>query len=473
MLRILPVLFFAVIAIRSEAAQKNVLLLIGDDHGLQVGCYGDRVAKTPNLDRLAAEGIRFSNAYCTTASCSPSRSVLLTGMHTHSNGQYGLAHAEHKQATLENVRSLPRILKESGYKTGVIGKLHVNPESVYPFDLNTSQGTMGNRNVQRMAELAKGFMADSEKPFFLLVGFADPHRAAQGFANDRDYPSVESVKVEPVRVAVPAHLPDSPEVRADLAEYYQSVARLDQGVGLALKALEEAGKAKDTLVVYLSDNGMPFPGAKTTLYDSGIHLPLIVRSPAQSKRGIVNQAMVSWVDIAPTILEWSGAAPAPGMQGRSFLAVMEQENPDGWDMVFASHQFHEITMYYPMRAIRTRKHKMIWNLAHPLPFPFASDIWASPSWQHTRSRTDGRMGGRKREDFLRRPEIELYDLEKDPNELRNLAFDRTNLELARGLHQRLVQMMRETKDPWLPPIERERKRMTENGNRKTKAELRW
>src|SRR5687767_9495949 len=135
-------------SVSAIAAPKNVLLLIGDDHGLHVGCYGDQVAKTPNLDRLAAEGIRFSNAFCTTASCSPSRSVLLTGMHTHANGQYGLAHAEHKQATLENVRSLPRILKEAGFRTGVIGKLHVNPDSVYPFDLNTAQGTMGNRNVQ-------------------------------------------------------------------------------------------------------------------------------------------------------------------------------------------------------------------------------------------------------------------------------------------------------------------------------------
>ena len=439
-------------------AARNVLLLIGDDHGLEVGCYGNPRIKTPNLDRLAAEGTRFANAFCTSPSCSPSRSVILTGMHTHANGQYGLAHAAHKQSTLPNVPSLPKLLKDKGFRTGVIGKLHVTPESVYPFDLNTSQGTMGNRSVARMAELARGFMSESEKPFFLLLGFSDPHRAGQGFANDRQYPGVEAVQYRPGDVIVPPFLPDWPEVRADLADYYQSVSRLDQGVGLALKALEESGKAKDTLVLYLSDNGMPFPGAKTNLYDAGIRLPLIVRSPAQTKRGVVCQAMVSWVDIAPTILEWTEAQPPPSMQGRSFLPFLEQENPPGWDSVFASHQFHEITMYYPMRAIRTRKHKLIWNLAHGLPFPFASDIWGSPAWQHTRSRADGRMGGRTREAFLRRPEIELYDLSNDPGELKNLAFDRGNIEVARGLHQKLLQMMRETKDPWLEPVERELKR---------------
>ena len=149
-----------------------------------------------------------------------------------------------------------------------------------------------------MASEARKFIAKSaQQPFLLIVGYSDPHRAEQNFGNSRAWPAIVRETYDPAKVIVPAHLPDLPDVRRDLADYYESVSRLDSGVGLLLKALGEAGRSDDTLVIYLSDNGRPFPGAKTTLYDEGIHLPLIVSSPLQSKRGIRNQAMVSWVDI--------------------------------------------------------------------------------------------------------------------------------------------------------------------------------
>ena len=140
---------------------------------------------------------------------------------------------------------------------------------------------------------------------------------------------------------------------------------------------------------------MPFPGAKTTLYDEGIHLPLIVSSPAQSKRGVRNNAMVSWVDITPTILDWAGAASAVStLAGRSILPILEQSDPQGWDRVFASHGFHEIQQYYPMRALRTREYKYIVNLAAPLEFPIAGDIAASPTWQAMAARPSVGLGAR-------------------------------------------------------------------------------
>jgi N-sulfoglucosamine sulfohydrolase len=425
---------------------RNVLLLIGDDHGLDAGCYGNRVIKTPNLDRLAGEGVRFSHGFSTVASCSPSRSVILTGLFVHTNGQYGLAHAEHKQSTYANVRSLPRLLRENGYRTGVIGKLHVIPPEVYPFE----QQLPGGRNVYEMAEKAREFFAaKDDRPFFLLIGYVDPHRAGRGFANDQNYRNVQKVSYNPDDVIVPPDLPDLPEVRQDIADYYESVSRLDQGIGFVLKALEETGKANETLVIYLSDNGMPFPGAKTNLYDAGIRLPLIVRSPAQTKRGIVNHAMVSWVDIAPTILDWAGIKPPANLPGRSLLSILEQENPQGWDTIFASHVFHEITMYYPMRAVRTRRHKLIWNLAHELPYPFASDLWGSPTWQTILRRNVKMMGQRPTDAFLHRPEYELYDLEKDPHELKNVANDPAYAPILSDLKARLRKMMEETKDPWV------------------------
>src|SRR6185437_8532435 len=220
-----------------------------------------------------------------------------------------------------------------------------------------------------------------DNPFLLVVGFADPHRSAKNFGNEKPYPGVKEVRYEPGDVNVPYFLSDKPNVRRELAEYYQSISRLDQGVGFMLDALKKTKHAEDTLVIFLSDNGPPFPGAKTTLYDSGVHLPLIISSPVQKRHGLTNSAMVSWIDMAPTILDWAGVKAPPAMTGRSVLPILEEEKPKGWDVVYGSHQCHEVTMYYPVRTIRTRTHKYIRNLAHKLDYPFASDLYNSATWQ--------------------------------------------------------------------------------------------
>jgi N-sulfoglucosamine sulfohydrolase len=443
----------------AAAGRKNVLLLVADDLGLQVGCYGDPVARTPNIDGLAKSGTRFTHAFASVASCSPSRATILTGLPTHACGQYGLAHATHNQHSFRNVKGLPAVLNPAGYRSGVIAKLHVQPKEVYPFDVELP----GNgRNPVQIAEQARKFVADcGDKPFFLLVGFTDPHRAARGFANDGKYPpDVPAVKFDPKTVTVPYHLPDQPEVRAELAEYYQSVARLDDGVGRVLKVLADAKELDDTLVIFLSDNGIPFPGAKTTLYDSGVRLPLVVRRPGQ-KGGVVNSAMVSWTDVAPTVLDWCGVKPpaagkkAVAMAGKSFLPVLEEAEPKGWELVFGSHQFHEVTMYYPVRMVRTRTHKYLLNLAHPLEYPFASDLWGSDMWQGVLKRGDTMMGARPVKAFLHRPKEELYDLTNDPNELKNLLAgpngteDRDTKRILAAMKDYLAKWREETNDPWL------------------------
>ncbi|HJZ90286.1 MAG TPA: sulfatase/phosphatase domain-containing protein, partial [Gemmataceae bacterium] len=189
--------------------------------------------------------------------------------------------------------------------------------------------------------------------------------------------------------------------------------------------------------------------AKTTLYDSGIHLPLVISSPKQKARGVVNHAMASWTDIAPTVLDWAGAKPAPAMADKSLLPILEQEDAKDRDTVFASHQFHEITMYYPMRVVRTRTHKLILNLAHPLPYPFASDIYNSASWQGVLERKDTMLGKRSREAFEHRPREELYDLSKDPDELKNVAADPAYADVLKDLRAKLKDWQTATKDPWL------------------------
>jgi N-sulfoglucosamine sulfohydrolase len=434
----------------ADAARKNVVLLIADDMGLDLACYGNDKIRLPHLDALAKNGVCFTHGFAVVSSCSPSRAALLTGLFPHTSGQYGLAHAEHNFHTRDNVQGLPRLLKDAGYRTGILGKVHVLPPSVYPFDATITEGLGGNRSVAIMARKARQFFEESgDRPFLLVVGFSDPHRSARGFGNENPYPDVPETRYDPKDVVVPYHLPDQPEVREDLADYYQSCSRLDLGVGLVLDALKATKNTDNTLVLLLSDNGIPFPGAKTTLYDSGIHLPLLISSPAQKRRGLTNAAMVSWVDVTPTILDWAGVKKPAGLPGRSVLPILEEEKPQGWDVVYGSHEFHEITMYYPMRMIRTRQHKYLLNLAHQLDYPVAADLYGSKTWQSMLQGNAKMLGERSLEGFVHRPREELYDLEKDPKELHNVAGDPKYAEVLADLRKRLKDWQQATKDPWV------------------------
>jgi len=440
--------------------RPNVVLIVADDHGRgDLGCYGNRVVKTPHLDALAAEGVRFTNAFCTTASCSASRSVILSGLYNHYNGQYGHEHSYHHFRSFDHVRSLPVLLSRAGYRTARIGKYHVAPEEVYKFDV----ALPGNsRSPVQMADNCKDFIADGDaRPFFLYFCTSDPHRGggqAMGvphqpdrFGNrDEGYPGIEEVTYDPERVVVPDFLPDIPECRAELAQYYQSVSRVDQGVGRLIGILKQTGRYDNTIVIYLSDNGIAFPGAKTTLYEPGMNLPCIVRTPWQESKGIVCDALVNYADLAPTILDWAGATPNDyEFHGRSFRSVLEREHVGGWDTTYASHTFHEITMYYPMRVVRERRFKLIWNIAHGLEYPFASDLWESATWQGNRKRGNMTYGKRTIDAYLHRPKFELYDLQSDPHEVVNLADEPEYRDQLDALKAKLKAFQKRTNDPWI------------------------
>ncbi len=437
--------FPGIAAAQEKGAPRNVVLIIADDLGLDLGCYGNTVIRTPNLDGLAKKGVRFSRAFATVASCSPSRASLFTGLYTHQSGQYGLQHAAHAQQTHAWVWSLPRLLRAAGYYTGIIGKVHVGPAPVYPWEAEIAKG---GRNVALMAKHARAFIRQSgQRPFFLVMGYQDPHRAGKGFGNEPFAKDPKEVRYDPGKVKVPAHLPDRPEVREELAEYYQAASRMDRGVGLLLDVLRELGQLDNTLIIFVSDNGIPFPGAKTTLYAAGLHLPLIVACPGLPGR--TNHAMASWIDVAPTILDWTKAkGPSYQLPGRSLLPILAEEKTKGWDQVFASHQFHEITMYYPMRSVRTPAHSYILNLAHKLDYPFASDLWGSKTWQGILKRGDDMLGQRRVKDYVHRPPEELYDLAKDLNELKNLAGDPAYAEVLTDLRRRVREWQQATNDPW-------------------------
>ena len=441
----------------AHAAARNVVVIVADDMGLQLGCYGDRFARTPSADALAADGTRFEYAFCTTSSCSASRSVMLTGLHNHANGQYGLQHATHNFSTRPFVKSLPVLLGQAGYRTCSIGKFHVQPQELYKFERFANDGIAGGRNAVRMSENAEDFIReDDPRPFFIFFCPTDPHRAEKGFANDKEYPGVTPVKFDPRQAPVPRFLPDRPEVRQELAEYYESIARFDQGVGRLVAALKATGRYDDTLIVYLSDNGPPFPGAKTTLYDAGTRIPLIIRSPDQKARGVVSRALVNWTDLAPTILDFAQAKPPPyELHGRSLLPILDSADPPGRDETYLSHSFHEVTMYYPMRSIRTRKFQYILNLAHPLPYPFASDLFGSPTWQGVLARGDSQYGRRSVEAYVHRPRDELYDLEADPDEVVNLAGRPEYAKVLAELQEKVRAWQKATGDPWLIKYEHE------------------
>ncbi len=440
--------------------QRNVLLIISDDHGQpDSGCYGHPVVKTPNLDRLAGNGVRFTKAFATVASCSASRSVIFTGLQNHTNGQFGHQHMPADFDTHDYVRGVAALLGEAGCHTGLVGKYHVGPDEVYGFEeLITAdvgyqdvKALAGNRDVWNMARQAGQFInSDKQRPFFLTVGYSDPHRDWEA-SNSIDFPHVEEVTYSPGEVVVPPFLPDSPECRAELAQYYQSVSRLDKGVGFLMDELEKSGRAEDTLVIYISDNGIAMPGAKTTIYDPGVLMPMILSCPELGLTGGTTcDAMVSFTDLTPTILDWTGAqGPDYELQGRSFLPVAGQSDPEGWDQVFCSHTFHEVQMYYPMRSIRTRKYKYILNLAHKLDYPFASDLFASSTWQAILTRQEPMLGARTVDAYIHRRREELYDLENDPDEVVNLADDPAHREALDDLRARLRSWQEETSDPWL------------------------
>ena len=431
----------------------NVLLLIADDLGRMAGCYGEPTIATPNIDRLAGQGVRFNMAFTSTASCSPSRSVIYTGLHTHETGQYGLHHDHHHFMTFAGVATAPALFNRIGYRTGIIGKVHVGPADVYPWTVREESAT---RDVGWVAARAAAFFTtarEEQLPFFLTCGFIDPHRdmTRSGFGNDRAYAGIEDRIFSPASVTVPTFLSDVPEVRLELAEYYRSVFRLDQGIGLVLAALERAGLAGDTLVCFLSDNGAPFLNSKTTLYDAGVHLPLVMRAPG-GPEGSANPNLVSFTDILPTFLDWAGSSlPADSpCRGRSVLPILGETRllPD-WQRVFGSHTFHEITNYWPTRFLRTPRYKYHRNVAWQLDFPFSGDLYGSLSWEGMRNRDPVQIGERSLEAYVHRPPEELYDLENDPAEVHNLADSADHRPLLLELRVAMEDWQHATDDPWL------------------------
>jgi N-sulfoglucosamine sulfohydrolase len=403
--------------------RPNILYLHSHDTGRYVQPYGHQVP-TPNIQRLADQGMLFREAFCAAPTCSGSRACLLTGQWAHSNGMTGLAH---RGWTLNDYsHHILHTLREAGYWSGLIGEQHL---SVDPDTLGYDRVVdIDTTHVETVAPAAVALLRERPpQPFFLSVGFFETHREYFPATSIRD--SLYSLP--------PANLPDTPETRQDMASYKASARSLDQGVGAVLNALDEHDIADDTLVILTTDHGLAFPGAKATLSDRGIGVLLIMRGPGGFHGGRVSEALVSQIDLYPTICELVGLDCPDYLQGRSILPLMRKETTEVNDAIFAEMTYH--AAYEPQRAIRTKRWKYIRRFGERHT-PVLANVDDSPS-----------------KDVLLRygwvervlPAEQLYDLIFDPSESANLAGDPAYAEQLARMRERLERWMKETDDPLL------------------------
>lgn len=434
----------------AAAPRPNILLIVSEDNGPEIGAYGDRHARTPNLDRLAAEGVRFNRAYVTQAGCSQSRSSIMTGLYPHQNGQLGLATWGFRLYRAD-IPNLPRNLRAAGYRTGIIGKLHINPESAFPFDFaEIPQGNFARRNLPDYARHAEAFMRAGDAPFFLSVNFPDAHRPWTRQVDGLPRDPFAAGSVPPM-----AYMGvDSPDLRTLVADYYNCMSRLDTLVGDVLAALERTGKSRETLVVYLGDHGADMLRGKRTSYEGGVRIPLLARWPAGAKPGQVRHELVSTVDLFPTFLALAGAAPVPGLAGRSLEPLLSGERPAWRPHLFTEFHTHAAkTNFWPQRTVRDERFKLIENLlpgetnpgyAFTMDGHLEADLrpavrTASPEVRAAYARME------------KPPQWELYDLVADPFEFHDLASDPTHAATLARLQRALADWRRETADPLLKP----------------------
>jgi N-sulfoglucosamine sulfohydrolase len=413
----------------AAADRPNLILVTGDDMGFQLGCYGDTVATTPHMDRLAAEGTRFTRGYITQASCSPSRSSMLTGLYPHQNGQIGLAHLGYSMHP--GVPTLPSLLKQSGYRTGIIGKLHVAPESAFDFDYKQTN-TADTRDPEKVRAKCRDFLADrGGQPFFLMLNFFDPHDP-----HLQDVAGSPRVKVAAEQAQVYPFLgADSPELRRRVAEFTTCVNRVDEGVGVLMEVLRERGLDTNTFLIILGDNGPPLVRAKVTSFEAGVNVPFLAWWPGQVNPQ-VSPALVCSIDLLPTYLELAGVSPPAGLPGRSLVPLLRGQ-PGPWrESLATEYTTHEPRNLNPQRSIRDERYKLTITLLKDPAFPWPSEL---PLDEYRKIQKRAATG-----EYL-----ELYDLQTDPYEFHNLA-GQANLQTVQDrLFQELQRWRAQTQDPLL------------------------
>jgi len=435
----------------------NVLLITADDLGLQLNCYGDNTVPTPNLNALAADSVQFQTAYVAQASCSSSRSAMLTGTYPHTNGQYGLANAgvgfHVRPEIIDN--SIPNVLKQQGYRTAVVGKLHVDPEQSFALDLRTKEG-FGSRDVRKQVEIAKSFWDESgDQPWFLMFNVFDPHVVGKRSKGQPAFPDVvQGIPTTPVGPDDVEPWPwqgvDTPQMRKRIAGYYNCVQRVDAAVGMLLQSLAERGQRRQTLVVFLGDHGPPFSRGKASCYESGLRVPFLLDWPGVSEPH-VSARLVSAVDIAPTVFDATGVTIPAAVEGHSVRAVATDDTTKPWrETLVGEFHYHGASSFQPTRAITDGRYKLI----HRLPGSVGGQIVSidgDPSIREL-SKLPADHPAHAVYEQLRQPsEWALYDLKSDPYEFVNLSGQSATVEVESRLKKALADWQSETSDPFRDP----------------------
>lgn len=407
-------------------SRPNILILNAHDLGRHLGCYGWQSVPSESIDSLAADGVQFDNSFCTAPQCSPSRAALHTGRHAHSVGVLGLAHQPFNWRLDPPQRHFAHRARDLGYTTALIGMQHVTDnEDVASLGFDHYSGVEPAADT---AQKARAYLrdVDTEKPFYLEVGFEEPHRPYDfGGATPYDAQGVD----------LPPYIPDAPPAAADFAALQGAIRAMDRAVGAILEQLSESGLAENTLVIFTTDHGLAMPRAKCTLYDPGIETALIMRWPAADVRGGKRlEPLISHVDIVPTLLQALEQPVPADLHGRSFWPLLQSGDYEPRRYIFAEKTYH--TSYEPQRAVRSAGHKLIVNFETGSRYDVADDIRLSPIYPLVLHEVTGE-----------RAPLELYDLARDPDERHNLAGDPDYAEIEMSLRRRLWKWMEDTGDP--------------------------
>lgn len=450
-------LFFAAVCTVgnvSAADRPNILLFTADDlHAESLGVYGGRPADlTPNLDAFAAESLLFNKAHVNVAICAPCRAVIATGRYSHRSGAMGFMPAR------EDVPDIVTTLKAAGYHTGILGKYgHSTPKKSMEWDYHFDQKDLGNgRNPDIYYQRSQVFLKESqaaEKPFYFMVNSHDPHRPYCNPKKLTKGAAMPSKVYEAADVHVPGFLPDLPGVRAELAMYMNSTRRLDDTFGKVMQALKESGEADNTLVLFITDNGIAVPFAKCNAWFHSSRSPLLVRWPGVIKPGTRdNTHFVSVVDFFPTFLEASGSKGPGGLDGRSFLPLLKGQTQKCREYVFTQIDSKAGGAAVPMRAVQNENYGYIYNPFSDGKYWYRNNNEGLTMAAMNRAAVNDPAIQARVDLFRYRVPEELYDLKNDPDCLHNLIDDPAHAESLKALQKQLVAQMHKTEDPMLAAL---------------------
>jgi N-sulfoglucosamine sulfohydrolase len=453
-LKILGILLGFVFSV-SAAQRTNVLLFTADDlHAESLGVYGGKVADlTPNLDRFAAQGMLFNRGHVNVAICAPCRAVIATGLLSHNSGAMGFMPAK------PGTPDIATAFQSAGYLAGILGKVgHSTPVKSMKWDYSFDQKELGNgRNPQIYYDHCIAFFQrcrDEKKPFYFMVNSHDPHRPYCDPEKLTKGAAMPSRTYQPEEVEVPGFLPDLPGVRAELAHYQNSTRRLDDTFGRVMQALDESGQADNTIVVFMSDNGIAVPFAKCNVWFHSSRTPFLVRWPGTVKAGSRNDThFVSPVDLKPTFLEITGVSGPKRLDGSSILPLLHGKPQSGRRFMFSQIDSKAGNDGVPMRCVQDAKFGYIYN-----PFSDGRHIYRNNNEGKTfaamaaAAKTDPDIAARIDLFRLRMPE-EFYDLETDPDCLNNLIGHPDHQQRIQEYRERLESWMKQTGDPMLVALQ--------------------